>query len=324
MIDLASLTALRAVDDHGSVVAAAEALGFTPSAISQQVKRLERQTNVPLLERVGRGVMLTREGRHLVDAGGRLLADLETIESGLHQQAGTVAGHLRIIAFSTAMRGLVAPACGPCATPTPTSCCPSPSASRGTPSSWWPPARPTSGWPTAGATCTLAIPDHLETTSLADDVADVIVPVGHRLAKRRRVTPHDLVDEGWIATPDGTICREWLSRMYLGTGRQPRIAHESLEFQSHLALVARRPRHRPGAPPRPRGARRRPGRRPRPRPGADPQHRRRAPAQHERVAGRAGGGRGALGVAVDLHWPRTTHTTGEHVVAAGPPAAAAG
>ena len=109
MIDLASLTALRAVDDHGSVVAAAEALGFTPSAISQQVKRLERQTNVPLLERVGRGVMLTREGRHLVDAGGRLLADLETIESGLHQQAGTVAGHLRIIAFSTAMRGLVAP-----------------------------------------------------------------------------------------------------------------------------------------------------------------------------------------------------------------------
>ena len=109
MIDLASLTALRAVDDHGSVVAAAEALGFTPSAISQQVKRLERQTNVPLLERVGRGVMLTREGRHLVDAGSRLLADLETIESGLHQQAGTVAGHLRIIAFSTAMRGLVAP-----------------------------------------------------------------------------------------------------------------------------------------------------------------------------------------------------------------------
>src|SRR6188472_4676673 len=85
MIDLGALTALRAVDTHGSVVAAADALGFTPSAISQQVKRLERQTNVPLLERVGRGVMLTREGRHLVDAGSRLLADLETIESGLHQ-----------------------------------------------------------------------------------------------------------------------------------------------------------------------------------------------------------------------------------------------
>ena len=96
MIDLAALGSLRAVDTHGSVVAAADALGFTPSAVSQQVKRLERQTNVALLERVGRGVMLTREGRHLVDAAGRLLADLESIESGLHRQAGTVAGHLRV------------------------------------------------------------------------------------------------------------------------------------------------------------------------------------------------------------------------------------
>src|SRR5436190_18679153 len=99
MIDLPALTSLQAVATHGSVVAAADALGFTPSAISQQVKRLERQTNVPLLERVGRGVMLTQEGRHLVDAGSRLLADLEAIESGLHHQAGTVAGRLRLTAF---------------------------------------------------------------------------------------------------------------------------------------------------------------------------------------------------------------------------------
>src|ERR1700759_4152108 len=109
MIDLGALTALRAVDTHGSVVAAADALGFSPSAVSQQVKRLERQTGVALLERVGRGVMLTREGRHLVDAATGLLADLEGLESGLHHQAGTVAGHLRLASFSTAMRGLVAP-----------------------------------------------------------------------------------------------------------------------------------------------------------------------------------------------------------------------
>ena len=72
MIDLAALASLRAVDTHGSVVAAADALGYTPSAVSQQVKRLERQAGVPLLERVGRGVMLTGPGRHLVDAGSRL------------------------------------------------------------------------------------------------------------------------------------------------------------------------------------------------------------------------------------------------------------
>ena len=64
------------------MVGAADALGFTPSAVSQQVKRLEKQTGVPLLERVGRGVILTDHGRHLVDAGARLLADLEEVESG--------------------------------------------------------------------------------------------------------------------------------------------------------------------------------------------------------------------------------------------------
>ena len=97
------------MDTYGSVSAAAETLGFTPRAVSQQVKRLERQTGVPLLERVGRGVMLTRHGRHLVEEGSRLLADLEQIQSGLHRQVGAVAGRVRLTAFSTAMRGLIGP-----------------------------------------------------------------------------------------------------------------------------------------------------------------------------------------------------------------------
>ena len=113
MIDLDALVSLRAVDAHGSVVAAAAALGFTPSAISQQVKRLERQAGVALLERVGRGVMLTEQGRQLVDHGARLLTDLEEIEAGLHRSTSTVAGRIRLAAFSTALRGLVTPALPP-------------------------------------------------------------------------------------------------------------------------------------------------------------------------------------------------------------------
>jgi DNA-binding transcriptional LysR family regulator len=237
MIDLPALASLRAVDTHGSVVAAAEALGFTPSAVSQQVKRLERQTGVPLLERVGRGVMLTRNGRHLVDEGSRLLTDLERVEAGLHRQAGTVAGHLRVTAFATAMRGLVAPAlrdlrdAHPDLTLTLTEREP-----------WDTVDLVSSGQSDIGVVHSwgdvpLAIPEHLATTSLARDVADVVVHSGHRLAGRSRVSPRDLVDEDWIATPDGTICREWLTRMYDGTGRLPRIAHQSLEFGSHLALV---------------------------------------------------------------------------------------
>ena len=83
----------------------------------------------------------------------------------------------------------------------------------------------------------LAIPEHLATTPLVRDLADVVVPASHRLAGRRSVSPRDLVEEEWIATPEGTICRQWLTRMYDGTGRLPRIAHQSMEFASHVALV---------------------------------------------------------------------------------------
>jgi DNA-binding transcriptional LysR family regulator len=240
MIDLAALTSLRAVATHGSVVAAADVLGFTPSAVSQQVKRLEKQAGVPLLERVGRGVMLTGHGRHLVDAGARLLTDLERIEAGLHRQADTIAGHVRLVAFSTAMRGMVAPAVADLMGT-------HPDLSIG--------LSEREPWDTIDLVATgqceigivhswgdvpLAIPDHLTRSSVASDEAEVIVHRTHRLADRARVTPRDLVDEEWIATPEGTICRQWLTRMHDGTGRLPRIAHQSMEFDSHLALVRAR------------------------------------------------------------------------------------
>jgi DNA-binding transcriptional LysR family regulator len=240
MIDLAGLTSLRAVATHGSVVAAADALGFTPSAVSQQVKRLEKQAGVPLLERVGRGVMLTSHGRHLVDTGSQLLADLEAIEAGLHHQADAVAGHLRLVAFSTAMRGLVAPAVADLLAAHPDL-----SISLSEREPWDTIELVATGQSEIGIVhswgdVSLAIPDHLTRTSVASDEADVIVHSTHPLATRTRVTPRDLVDEAWIATPDGTICREWLDRMHDGTGRRPRIAHQAMEYDSHLALVRAR------------------------------------------------------------------------------------
>ena len=65
MIDPVALRSLVAVEQHGSVGAAAASLDYTPSAISQQIKRLESQTGVQLLERQGRGVLLTEAGRTL-------------------------------------------------------------------------------------------------------------------------------------------------------------------------------------------------------------------------------------------------------------------
>jgi DNA-binding transcriptional LysR family regulator len=237
MIDLAALITLRAVRDHGSVSMAATALGYTPSAVSQQVKRLERQAGLPLLERLGRGVILTPAGRELVVAGSVLLTDLERIEADLHRTASTVAGHLEVAAFSTAMRGLVAPAIRDLLTAHPdlsvrlTECEP------------WPTIdNVASGQVDVGLVHSwgdvpLAIPQHVQAVEMARDVADVLVPATHRLATRKRISPADVLDEGWIATPEGSICRQWLTRMYLGTGRLPQIAHVSMEFDSHIALV---------------------------------------------------------------------------------------
>jgi len=237
MIDLDALQALRAVDAQGSVVRAAELLGFTPSAVSQQVKRLERQTGVPLLERVGRGVMLTRHGRHLVDNGGQLLEAIEAVEASLHHQAGAVAGHVRLTAFSTAMRGLVAPAL-----PTFLEAHPDIEITLAEREPWDTIELVASGQTDLGITHSwgdvpLTIPEHVVRVPVLQDLAEVIVPADHPLAKRKTVTPKDLVEAGWIATPEGTICRQWLGRMYVGTGHPPRIAHVAMEFDSHLALV---------------------------------------------------------------------------------------
>lgn len=120
MIDLDALAGLRAVATHGSVVAAAAATGFTPSAISQQVKRLEKHTGVPLLERVGRGVMLTSHGHHLVEAGERVLADLEELEAGLQRRASVVAGRVRLAASRPRCADSSHPSRAPSTTPIPT------------------------------------------------------------------------------------------------------------------------------------------------------------------------------------------------------------
>jgi DNA-binding transcriptional LysR family regulator len=238
MIDLTALRSLDAVHAHGSVVAAAQALGFTPSAVSQQIKRLERQSGVALLERVGRGVILSGPGRILVEEGARIAAELERLETDLHAHAGEMAGDLALVGFSTAMRGLIGPVAARLMADHPDLRIR---------------LREVEPWQAVDEVAAgeadlavvhrwgdvpIAIPDHLDRAIVAHDEAQVIVREDHRLARRRTVKPPDLVDERWIATPEGTICRQWLMRMYAGTGRMPRIEHTSMEFDSHLALVS--------------------------------------------------------------------------------------
>ena len=66
MLNMDRLRALHAVAAQGSILAAADALHVTTSAVSQQLAKLEREVGRPLLEKQGRGVRLTDTGRRLV------------------------------------------------------------------------------------------------------------------------------------------------------------------------------------------------------------------------------------------------------------------
>lgn len=109
MLDVKRLRLLRELHARGTIAAVADALQYTPSAVSQQLAVLEREAGVALLERVGRGVKLTDAGARLVEHTEVVLARLEAAEADL-AASGEVRGRVRVASFQTAARALVAPA----------------------------------------------------------------------------------------------------------------------------------------------------------------------------------------------------------------------
>jgi DNA-binding transcriptional LysR family regulator len=108
--DVRRLRLLRELAARGTLTAVAEALAYTPSAVSQQLAQLERDAGVPLLERVGRGVRLTEAGRRLAGHADAVIAQLAAAEADIAGLAGAAAGPLRVACFQTAAVSLVVPA----------------------------------------------------------------------------------------------------------------------------------------------------------------------------------------------------------------------
>src|SRR3954451_11572055 len=105
MIEVGALRALRSVAALGTLVRAADELGFTASAVSQQIKRLERQVGVALLAPAGRGVVLTPAGQAVVDSAAEVFEALERCADAARSVSeGAPRGVLRVVAFSTAVR----------------------------------------------------------------------------------------------------------------------------------------------------------------------------------------------------------------------------
>ena len=110
MLSPRRLAVLREFAGRGTIAAAAEALAFTPSAVSQQLAQLQREAGVPLFRKVGRRLELTDAGRTLAARADELLTRLEEIEAELAAQAADVRGTVRVAAFQTAAQALAVPA----------------------------------------------------------------------------------------------------------------------------------------------------------------------------------------------------------------------
>ncbi|MFJ9583983.1 LysR family transcriptional regulator [Streptomyces acidicola] len=238
MLDLQRLRALHAVSVHGTVGAAAAALGYTPSAVSQQIAKLERETRTVLLERQGRGVRLTEQAQHLVATARELLTIVERAETELEERRGVPAGRLTVAAFASAARGLMPGVLADLAARHPAL-----------------DARLTEVEPhlsvdlvAKGAVdmavahdwdiAPLPAPEGVEQAVIGDDLCDLLVPSGHPFAARPSVRRTDLKGERWICQPPGRVCHDWLVRTLRAAGCEPDIVHQAEENPTLVALVA--------------------------------------------------------------------------------------
>jgi DNA-binding transcriptional LysR family regulator len=238
MLNLDRLRALHAVSAHGSIIAAAETLNVTTSAVSQQLAKLEMETGQTLLERHGRGVRLTDAATALVLRTHRVLSLLEEAEAELESADSAVAGRITVAAFATAARGLAPQAIAALRKTYPQLAITFHEQEPGE-------SIPKlvrrdvdliviNDWENAP----LALPDGLTKAPLFDDIADIALPPGHRYAGAKSVKLSQLTGEEWIAWPGGSICHDFLLHTLRKNGHEPRITHTAGEYATQLALVA--------------------------------------------------------------------------------------
>ena len=102
MINLGRLQVLCEVVARGSFSAAAEALSYTQSAVSQSIARLEAETGAKLVVRDRRGIRPTAAGATLVDHAEAIFAQVQAAEAELDAVLGVRAGRLRVASFPSA------------------------------------------------------------------------------------------------------------------------------------------------------------------------------------------------------------------------------
>jgi molybdate transport repressor ModE-like protein len=236
-LDVRRMRVLREVAERGTIAAAARALSFTPSAVSQQLAALEREAGVALLDRHGGRVGLTEAGRRLVARTEAIIAELEAASAELSAAAADVTGDVHVAAFPSAERALLAPAVA--------------ALGRRHPDVR---VRTTELEPEAAVPALrlgdvdLAIahedvgrplpPDaRLERVDLLEDPLRLVLPPLHPV-DGERVPLARLAHARWVATPPGTACRAMLDDACRRAGYVPDVPFHANDFGVLAAYVA--------------------------------------------------------------------------------------
>jgi DNA-binding transcriptional LysR family regulator len=237
MLDVRRLHMLRELSERGTIAATAQALGYTPPAISQHLAALERQTGVTLLERHGRRVRLTPAARLLVGHTERVLAELEAAEAGLAAAGSDLRGTVRLAAFPTAAATLVPTAMAAFARRHPDA------------EVTLAELEPEAAVPALklGEADVAVIHEYdfsprgddpsIELTALIEDDLYVAVADGHPSAGDE-VALAALRDEPWVAGYLDTACHRVVVTACRAAGFEPRVIARTNDFRVVLALVA--------------------------------------------------------------------------------------
>lgn len=237
MIDL-KLKVLQMVDRYGGVTAAAEAMRYTPSAISYQLRQLAEQVGVKLIEPSGRGVQLTAAARTLLRHTAVMQAQWEQARSELAATTGEPTGTFTLCGFSTAATHLLPPAAATLRDRHPRLSVRLVEAE---------PARCFELLLAGEADLGLVVvtsdspplsDDRFDQQPLLDDPLDLVVQADHPLAARKRVSLADAAREPWIVGTPGSTYHQLVVTACMSAGFTPHFAHQADEWDTGTAMVA--------------------------------------------------------------------------------------
>lgn len=237
MID-ARLHVLAMVARTGTITAAAQQLGYTPSAVSHQLRTLARDLGVELLEPAGRNVRPTAAAALLLRRSDALFAHWESIRGELHETAGGSTGRLGLAGFSTAASALLPPVATSAMREFPDSRIQIVEADPGVCVDML--LSGTVDVAVVVGTADLPPSDdpRFVQEPLLDDPLDLLLPAGHRLAERRSVLLAEAADEGWVMDRPRSAHHELVASACLAAGFTPRHLHRVVEWDTGAALVA--------------------------------------------------------------------------------------